>query len=422
MTGGCGGGVAALRRARRWAPIIAVPVGVAAMQVLDLMGATGPAQPRISPVEVALVVGQCLPLVLRRVRPWWSWWAVALATQLMLVSVLGPYDASGWAVLPGGVALYALQAAGVAPARARLAACGSVLLVAQLVVLNLAASFGPQRQPLAHNAPYAVQALLAGGVLMVGWRLGRAVHLQRAYIAALAERATLVAREQQATARQAVLQERARMARDLHDVAAHHLSSMVVQAEALRAAPPGSAVDAARLRQLADSGRRAMDDMRTLLGVLRGTGDDPAIDAADRRGTAGPAPGLADLPALIAQVPVSAAPVRLTLDGDLDTVPCATGLTVYRIVQESLTNARRHAPGAATSVLVTVGPSFVEVVVHNVAPRLVPDRRPGGAGLVGMTERAGMHGGTVSAAATPDGGWTVRARLPHVVVADRPPT
>ncbi|CCH34731.1 histidine kinase [Actinosynnema sp. NPDC047251] len=190
----------------------------------------------------------------------------------------------------------------------------------------------------------------------------------------------------------AVLVERARIAREMHDVVAHHMSMVVVRCET---APYRiSGLPEAGLREFAELGaaaRAAITDMQGLLGVLR---------ADDQRPDHAPQPGLADIRVLAPQASVA----------DVE-VPSAVGLTAYRVVQEALTNATRHAPGSAVSVVVSAVDGAVEVFVRNTAGG--PSTGGGGGhGLVGMRERVAVHGGTVTASSTEDGGFAVRARIP----------
>ncbi|GAA0240377.1 hypothetical protein GCM10010492_44390 [Saccharothrix mutabilis subsp. mutabilis] len=190
----------------------------------------------------------------------------------------------------------------------------------------------------------------------------------------------------------AALVERARIAREMHDVVAHHMSMVAVRCETapyrITGLPEAGLKEFA---ELGDAARAAIADMQNLLGVLR---------SADQQADRAPQPGLADIRALVPQASVA--------DAD---VPPAVGLTAYRVVQEALTNARRHAPGSSVSVVVSVVDQALEVFVRNTAGG--PSRGGGGGhGLVGMRERVAVHGGSVTAEPTPDGGFAVRARIP----------
>jgi len=207
-------------------------------------------------------------------------------------------------------------------------------------------------------------------------------------------------------ARRAVLEERARIARELHDVVAHHMSLIAVRAET---APyrltglPESARD--EFSSLSEVAREALTEMRRLLGVLRH--DQPAALA--------PQPQLTDLPALVDAARRSGVPVELSLPPALGQVPAGVGVCAYRIVQESLSNASQHAPGAPVTVSVTHDSGAILLRVANgPAGHSAPsgnEPRPGH-GLTGMHERVALLGGSLSAAPAPGGGFVVSAVLP----------
>ncbi|GIJ77547.1 Signal transduction histidine kinase [Micromonospora phaseoli] len=219
---------------------------------------------------------------------------------------------------------------------------------------------------------------------------------------ALAEQAELSELEK---SRRAVLEERTRIARELHDVVAHHMSMIAVQAETAPyrlAAVPDPA--RAEFAAIADSARAALTDMRRLLGVLRSESEDPRT---------APQPGLADLPALVAAA--RRAGMAVTLDTDVAAEPSApVELAAYRIVQEGLANAARHAGGAAVRVTVRDRAGGLAVRVQNTAGGTPagPDAHGGGQGLVGMRERAVSLGGSFTACPTTDGGYAIDVLLP----------
>jgi signal transduction histidine kinase len=207
-------------------------------------------------------------------------------------------------------------------------------------------------------------------------------------------------------ARRAVLEERTRIARELHDVVAHHMSLIAVRAETapyrLSDLPESARAEFGSLSEVA---REALTDMRRLLGVLRD--DQPARLA--------PQPQLADLPALVESAQQAGVSVELSVPPALDQVPPGVGLCAYRIVQESLSNASQHAPGAAVTVSVTHDSGAVLLRVANgpggPADPSQNDRRPGH-GLTGMRERVALLGGSLSAGPAPEGGFVVSAVLP----------
>jgi signal transduction histidine kinase len=207
-------------------------------------------------------------------------------------------------------------------------------------------------------------------------------------------------------ARRAVLQERARIARELHDVVAHHLSLIAVRAETapyrLTDLPEPARAEFGSLSEVA---REALAEMRRLLGVLR---DDRPADLA-------PQPELADLPSLVDSARQAGLSVELSVPATLDHVPSGVGVCAYRIVQESLSNASQHAPGAAVTVSVGHDSGAVVLRVANgpcgSAPRSGNGHGPGH-GLTGMRERVALLGGSLTAGPSPDGGFVVSAVLP----------
>ena len=248
------------------------------------------------------------------------------------------------------------------------------------------------------------------------WFVGYGVRERRRYRAGLAEQAAQRQRAEAEHARHALQEERLRIARELHDVLAHTLSVVTVQAGVGRrvgAARPAEATRA--LRAVEEASRGALDELRRLLCLLRS--DDEPGDAV--AGLA-PAPGLGDLGSLAAMVRDAGTPVLVDLTGDVTALPPVASLTAYRIVQEALTNVVRHAPGAEATVRVGIGLTGVRIEVTD-SGRAGTGRTPQAAGLAvggkghgiaGMRERAAIFGGTVDAGALRRGGFRVAAFLP----------
>jgi signal transduction histidine kinase len=201
--------------------------------------------------------------------------------------------------------------------------------------------------------------------------------------------------------------ERARVSRELHDVVAHHISMIAIQAETARLATPGMpAAGAQRLLAIGDTARAALTEMRRLLGVLR---EDTRADVAQRR----PQPGLAQLGELLDEArDASASGVRFIVHGPMTQLDPGVELAAYRIVQEALTNARRHAEGAAVDVELTYTAQALRLRIRDNGPGPPPEMVPGGLGLLGMRERAAAVGGGLRAGADPGGGFLVEALLP----------
>jgi signal transduction histidine kinase len=210
--------------------------------------------------------------------------------------------------------------------------------------------------------------------------------------------------ERDATLRENLaMAERARIARELHDIVAHHVSMIAVQAETARLTTPDLPdLGKQRFAEIGSTAREALTQMRSLLGILR----------QERRASREPQPSLAHLDDLVAEAKAAGDPVTLTVLGVPRRLPPGTELAAYRIVQEALTNVRRHAPSAATEVTLEYEDDEVAVRIRDHGPG--PGRQPAdGLGLLGMRERASLAGGTLLAQAALGGGFVVEARLPH---------
>ncbi|WP_206061726.1 sensor histidine kinase [Nonomuraea basaltis] len=207
--------------------------------------------------------------------------------------------------------------------------------------------------------------------------------------------------------RRQLLEERARIARELHDVVAHHMSVIAVQAASAPYRVEGGVSEAAarEFAAINAAARESLRDMRHVLGALRGSDDAPRT---------APQPGLGDLGGLVESVRRAGVPVELTVAEPAPPLSPVESVTVYRIVQEALSNVVRHAPGARTAVTVRADGDTVIVEAENERPaRAAGPAQPGaGLGLVGMRERVAALGGELTAAATDRGGFAVRARLP----------
>ncbi|WP_293782360.1 sensor histidine kinase [uncultured Aeromicrobium sp.] len=230
-------------------------------------------------------------------------------------------------------------------------------------------------------------------------QLGRT---REAYVNSLIERSERVAREADQRAQLAAQSERNRIAREMHDVVAHGLSVIIVQADGARyaaAARPEAATEA--LENIAATGREALTEMRSLLGLLR-EGDTGVT----------PQPDLADLPALIDEARASMT-LETAIDDDLDAVPSGVALTAYRLVQEALTNVRKHAgPDVHVSVRVQREGTALRVQVRDDGRGASAHDDGGGHGLLGMRERVAAHGGELTAGPVGGGGYLVDARIP----------
>jgi signal transduction histidine kinase len=276
------------------------------------------------------------------------------------------------------------------------------------------------------DSPYTLGEVIAAfcGPALTAWLLGDLTQWRRGYYQALEERAARLERDRDAQAQIAAAAERARIARELHDVVAHNVSVMVVQADgagyALDSAPEQvrSALDA-----IARTGRSALAEMRSLLGVLRAA-DDSAAEFA-------PQPGIEQVTGLLEHARAAGLPVSFAVQGVPRGLPAGQALAAYRIVQESLTNARKHG-GAAATASVTLRFHEDRLVINvtddgrdrdsgQAGPSRGRALRPPadglGHGLVGMRERAEAYGGTMVAGPRDRGGWRVSATLPLAATA-----
>jgi signal transduction histidine kinase len=212
----------------------------------------------------------------------------------------------------------------------------------------------------------------------------------------------LMRRERERTHRIAVAEERARIARELHDVVAHGVSVIAVQADAAEAALEQDPARAAQpLRTIRGSAHDALGEMRRMLGVLR---------EHDEGSDHGPQPGLAQLPELLEHARAGGVPIELEVEGEPRPLSTSLDLTAYRIVQEALTNVRKHAPGAPTTVRLAWSPKTLELAIRDAGPG--PNGHSGGHGLVGMQERVRIHGGRLHTGAPAGGGFEVIVQLP----------
>jgi signal transduction histidine kinase len=297
-------------------------------------------------------------------------------------------------------------------------------IASQVVVLYLVAARYERRVLLLFALPFLVIALGTSGqgaalsgllvlvVAVAALALGDARRLRGQVIAErdAARRAATEALHDQAAA-----QERARIARELHDVVAHHVSMIAVQAETARLTTAGLTVQGReRFEAIGATARDALTEMRRLLAVLRSD----AGGLAERT----PQPGLDRLDELLDSARAAGAPHHLTIHGEPVPLPPGVDLAAYRILQEALTNARRHAPGAAVDVDLRYGPGTLRLRVRDHGPGPGAGSEPG-LGMLGMRERAAMVGGTLRTGVADAGGFVVEADLPtgpRTAIAARP--
>jgi signal transduction histidine kinase len=371
-------------------------------------------------VTLPFVLGMAIPVVFRRAYPMGAFVVVVVNGALQVLLMRRPVGAD-LAVL---VMLYTLAAS--RPRQVSLRGLAVCLAGAAAAI----ASWHPARGRPDPLAVIGTEAVVLGAPVLLAWLLGDSARWRRGYYRALEERAARLERERDAQAQVAAAAERARIAREIHDVVAHNVSVMVVQADGAAFALDGSPQRAREaLAAISATGRRALAEMRSLLGVLR--------DQAGRNGALGdgglgdagmaltPQPGVDDLADLLEQARTAGLPVSLTIGGDPRPVPAGEALAVYRVVQESLTNVRKHAgPGATAVVSLDYGEDglLIRVTDDGAGASAVPSR-PGGVtgpagstgpghGLAGMRERVELYGGTARSGPRPGGGYEVVARLP----------
>jgi signal transduction histidine kinase len=241
-------------------------------------------------------------------------------------------------------------------------------------------------------------------IFTAGWLLGDNLRTRRAYLRELEERAARLEREREEDARRAAADEQARIARELHDIIAHNVSVMTVQAAAAGDAfetHPGRVRQA--LGSIESTGREALTELRRLLGSVR---PDDAVSSF------APQPGLAKLDALVEHVRAAGLTIELTVEGSPYELPPGVDLSAYRIVQEALTNTLKHARASKADVLVRFGSGLLEVAIVDDGRGAPVDGADPGHGIIGMRERAALVGGELEVGPSPDGGFAVRARIP----------
>ncbi len=250
----------------------------------------------------------------------------------------------------------------------------------------------------------SLEGLLWVGALTFGpWIFGRLVLIYARANDTLADQAQRLVADQRQVAEHAVADERRRIARELHDVIAHSLSVMVVQASAAREVLDSDRATVERaLDEIQRAGRGALAETGRILGLLREEAD------AERA----PLPAAGDLPRLVAAFRGSGLDVELAMEGSTDELPAGVDLSVFRIVEEGLTNALKHAPGGTVCVRYRREPDRVDVDIASTSAGAARHVASNGHGLVGMRERVAVFGGSFSAAPTDDGGFLVSARLP----------
>ena len=365
---------------------VAVAIGLAVLSVIPYVSGAQAVDQRTS-VTFGLLLLESLPLIVRRRYPLEVFLVVVTASivQIALVSE-GQQVTAGLGIL---VAMYTIGERLERHVSVPLAALAG--MVVGVILLG------------SGSLPGSLQSTIQTEViLVVAWLVGDAARIRRLYAKSLEERAGLLDREREERTRRAALEERERIARELHDVVGHHVSVMVVQAGGALTAFDKRPEDArAALAAIGTAGRQALVDMRRLIGIL---GQEDVRE---------PMPRLEQLDALVERVRSAGLQVELTIEGDPRPLDPGLELSTYRIVQEGLTNSLRHALGGRTSIIVRYGTDALEITIDDTgggpAAAIEPDHE--GRGLLGMRERVAMFRGSLEAGPTP-GGFRVVARLP----------
>ena len=366
----------------------------AAVTTLVLDVRQTPSYRRVDLLAYTLTVAGCLPFYFRRRAP-----LAVLLTGTVPVVVLIHLGYST-KVLGAGLLVSAYT---VAAWRSRqevavaATAVASVLLVVTVLRPDYLAPSGVVSNVMLFAAMFA---------------LGDGMRARRAHGAALRERAVLAERSRAAEARRAVLAERLRIAQDLHDVVAHSLGVIALQAGVGTHVIDRQPADAKQsLKVISEISRSTLGEIRGILGMLRTTdaGGSSDVDAPSYA----PRLGLADVDRLATQLAAGGMPVRVTVEGERNGLPRGVDVTAYRIVQEALTNVSKHAGGAHAEVVIRYRPEEATLSVTDDGGRTGSCATAGGFGLIGMRERVAAFGGSLTAGPRPSGGYRVEARLPY---------
>lgn len=371
---------------------LVIALGLAGMGTFELLvGGSSEFHFSHGALAVALNIAVTLPLLMRRRAP------AAVAVVMALVILVQIYAQVGTPF--GTVFAFLVIAYSVSAYSARLDLAAALLVALAAAVSPHLVEGGSKPDPGSVIFTY-VPFLVCAGAGLVKRRLTGQVHTLEQDIAGAEQRAVEMAAS-------AVTDERARIARELHDVVAHKMSVIVLQAEgATRVLDRDPAQVRDVLSNIEVQGREALIEMRRVLEVMRVHGaDGPELV---------PQPGLDDVPALVADVEKAGVPVRLSVEGEVRPLPPGVDLSAYRIVQEALTNVLKHATGATADVMIQYRPDHVELMIQNRAGAAAKSGLRGtgaGHGLVGMRERVALFGGRLMAGPH-EGGYRVEAVLP----------
>jgi signal transduction histidine kinase len=369
---------------RGWVVDAALAGLLVALAQVEVWSRTDAADPR--PLVAVAASAMTLPLAWRRRAP------IAVATVVMATLTVSSlaWDTPDKTVFPiAVVVLTTYSVAAYSELRGALIGGAIVLVTSSVLEAGVDGEVGN----------FFFIAVLELSV----WIAGRAVRSHGSRAAKLADRAVALEREGEARARTAVAEERARIARELHDIVAHSVTTMVVQAGAeRRVLDPGQASTREVLLGIEETGRQALVEMRRLLGMLRKDDEELAL---------APQPSIAHVDILVDQVRAAGMPVELRVEGKPVPLPPGVDLSAYRIVQEALTNALKHAGPARATVTVRYDKHELRLEIADSGSGTV-NGGGGGHGLIGMRERVTLFGGKLDAGSRAEGGYVVQARLP----------
>jgi signal transduction histidine kinase len=384
-------------RIRQFALDVALAAGVALLSVIDALGLATPRHPSPSSglLGVGLALATSVPLVARRRFPVPVLLVVEAATvvRIALNGALVHVGLVGDGIL--GLLVAVFTVATLLDRRSSLALTGGVVAI-NLLAFAAVLVFGP---PGAN----VYSGLLSAVAVIGSWALGDNLETRRAYLEALVERAQRLERDQEERARLAVTDERTRIARELHDVVAHHVSAIAVQAGAAEEIAERDPIRARRaLAAIQATSRQALAEMRAIVGILRESDGPQAL---------APQPTLTEIQRLAEQTRASGLQVDVRYLGTPRPLSEAMDLSAYRIVQEALTNTLRHAHATRATIAIDYRPSALEIVVSN--DGVPPWGEPwSGRGLVGMQERVALFNGSLDVGPSAEGEFRVHARLP----------
>jgi len=386
--------------------LLAVALAAAALVSLaatyDELPATGPTFSHgFTLAVVASMLALTLPLALRRRYPFSV--AVVVVVAFLIARIVVHVPEANVSLLAGWLMIYSVAVHGQRRFRTPVLGLCYSAIVADLVREYFFASFSNGYGPLLARFVNLFYNML---VLALPWLLGAAIWSLRDRQQKLADQASELQAEREENARQAVFAERVRIARELHDVVAHHVSVIGVQAAGARRVmdrQPARAAEA--LSSIENSSRRAVTELHRLLGFLRRAGETDDLS---------PQPGLAQLGDLIAEAGQGELVVDLTIKGEARPLSPTLEVSAYRVIQEALTNTRKHSRATAASVRLRYGIAELEVEVLDDGPGWEAEQAGGqvGHGLIGMRERAALHGGHLRAGPRPGGGFAVHASFP----------